>query len=70
MFFKEVFCQIKVFLHNLSNRQAELETVDRKSKVVFEKIDCLTFTEVSDFTDSVTERNEQGFCSTEVIQKK
>lgn len=59
----------KVVLRNLSDRQVELETGDRIVQVVFQKVECPTFTKVSDFNDSVTERNEQGLGSTEVRQK-
>lgn len=57
---------VKVTLDNLSDRQNEFETRDRIAQIVFQKVESPNFVEVSDFNDSVTERNEQGFGSTEV----
>lgn len=57
---------VKVTLDNLSDRQNEFETRDRIAQIVFQKVESLNFVEVSDFNDSVTERNKQGFGSTEV----
>ena len=57
---------VKVVLHNLSDWQVEFKTGDRIAQIAFQKVESPTFVEVSDFSDSVTERNEQGFRSTEV----
>lgn len=59
---------VKVVLHNLFDRQAEFETGDRTAQVVFKKVECPTFSEVSNFDDFIIERNKHGFGSTEAKQ--
>ena len=58
---------MNVISHNLSNKQVEFETGDRQ--VVFRKCKSPQLTEVSNFDDVITERNNQGFGSTEVREK-
>ena len=56
-------------LHNLSDRQVEFKTGDRIAQVAFQKVKYPTIVEGSNFNDSVTKRNEQGFDSTEAREK-
>ena len=65
----DFYGSVKVVLYNLSDRKVKFETENKIAQVVFKKVECPAFTEVSDFNDSVTERNKHKMTPTEVRQE-
>ena len=48
---------VRLILHNFSNKRVEFNTGDRIAQILFEKKESPKFVEVSNFDDFVTERN-------------